>query len=505
MSGFWYSLAIASSFSAILSLSTQIHSHAALLQAALPFQERGLTRAATNLGLEPGLEPELSEAELKALVDEEALVRTDQTRVQATDQATAPSTQTTAKPARKSSWLATANLAGSLGKGAGETVSDPAETAEAIDSEEHYRRAMELANQGVTAYQGARKAREAGKLRESLALTQRERFLWRESLKQLQAIPKDSVLSERVIAKRTQYRRLLATAESKLSTTDGLFITNSIEDAGVDPQGVHITLCQIGSASGVLVSSPVQQGRISGELCRHHQGDELMASAASLIKVPIAIALLHKADTENIDLDEPTYVDFSNFTEDAEGTKIEVEETYPLRQIMAHMIDQSNNVATNQLIDYLGRDYIEQTLQEMGYRNTYAGHKLAGDVIMPADPGELNNQSTTHDITAMMVDVYSLKIDEHSELIKALSAQSDQELGYTALKDMGPAVEWLGEKTGQNDRVLATTLAVKIGEERYALTMAMDYSGDLHGMRETIRSVVAHILETGPLVSHAER
>ena len=493
MSGFWYSLAIASSFSAILSLSTQIHSHASLLQAALPFQERGVTRAATNLGLEPGLEPELSEAELKALVDEDALVRTGRTT---------QSTQSRAKSTRKSGRLASANLTDSLGKGAGATEIS---TAETIDAEEHYRRAMELANQGVAAYQLARKARESGDLRESLELTQRERFLWRESLKQLQGIPKDSVLSERAISKRIQYRKLLATAESKLSTTDGLFITNSIEAAGVDPQGVHITLCQIGSASGAPVSSPVQQGSISGELCRHHQGDELMASAASLIKVPIAIALLHKADTENIDLDEPTYVDFSNFTEDAEGTKIQVEETYPLRQIMARMIDQSNNVATNQLIDYLGRDYIEQTLKEMGYSNTYAGHKLAGDVIMPADPGDLSNQSTTHDITAMMVDVYSLKIGEHSELIKALLAQSDQELGYTALKDMGPAVEWLGEKTGQNDRVLATTLAVKIGEERYALTMAMDYSGDVHGMRETIRSVVTHILETGPLVSHAER
>ncbi|MEM9090535.1 MAG: serine hydrolase [Cyanobacteria bacterium P01_F01_bin.53] len=494
MSGFWYSLAIASSFSAILSLSTQIHSHASLLQASLPFQARGLTRNATNPGFEPGLEPELSEEELKALVDEDALVRNEKGSKQAT--------QSAATSTNKSRWMASSSLTGPLGKGGGETVVG---TVETVDAEENYRRAMELANQGVIAYQSARKARETGNLRESLTLTQRERFLWRESLKQLQSIPQGAVLFERAIAKRTQYRRLLATAESKLSTTDGLFITNSIEAAGVDPQGVHLTLCQIGSASGVLVSSPVQQGRISGELCRHHQGDELMASAASLIKVPIAISLLHKADTENIDLDEPTYVDFSNFTEDAEGTKIQVEETYPLRQIMAHMIDQSNNVATNQLIDYLGRDYIEQTLKEMGYSNTYAGHKLAGDVIMPADPGDLSNQATTHDITAMMVDVYSLKIDEHSELIKALSAQSDQELGYTALQDMGPAVEWLGEKTGQNDLVLATTLAVKIGEERYALTMAMDYSGDVHGMRETIRSVVTHILETGPLVSHAER
>ena len=76
-----------------------------------------------------------------------------------------------------------------------------------------------------------------------------------------------------------------------------------------------------------------------------------MASPASLNKLPIAIALLHKADTDSISLSSDLYIEQRNFTEDAEGTKINIRETYSLQQVMAHMIDQSNNVATNQLID----------------------------------------------------------------------------------------------------------------------------------------------------------
>ena len=172
---------------------------------------------------------------------------------------------------------------------------------------------------------------------------------------------------------------------------------------------------------------------------------------------------------------------------------------------MGHMIDQSNNVATNQLIDYLGRDYIEQTLKQLGYTDTYAGHKLAGDQIMPVNAGTIGNYSSSHDITAMMVQIYRQETPEDEQLLKALVGQTDRELGYEALKGMGPAVLWLGEKPGQNKRVLATTLAMKIGEERYALTVALNYSGNTYALQQIIHGIAAHILETGPIIARSRR
>ncbi len=375
------------------------------------------------------------------------------------------------------------------------TVDEADRSPEAVAARD-YQRAVELANQAVKAYSDAS---EANSDAQTMALLQRERFLWQASLQKLAAIPESSDLYERAANKRTQYQQLLTTAEAKLAKADGAFLTDIINDVGTNPQSVHITLCQIDD------SAPWQPGQISSQQCRHYQGNQKMASAASMIKVPIALVLMHKVATEDIDLSQKIYISPGNFTEDADGTKIEVGQEYSLRKVMGHMIDQSNNVATNQLIDYLGRNYIEQTLKQLGYTDTYAGHKLAGDQIMPVNAGTLGNYSSSHDITAMMVQIYRQDTSEDEQILKALVGQTDRELGYEALKDMGPAVLWLGEKTGQNQRVLATTLAIKVGEERYALTVALDYSGDTYALQQIIHGVAAHLLETGPIVVRGRR
>ena len=385
-----------------------------------------------------------------------------------------------------------------------------------------YNRAMELADQAVSAYLAAREADEGDR---SLAFTRREQFLWRASLQKLAAIPQGSNLYEQAATKREQYQRLLATADSKLFRAERAFLTDILSGIRVNPDLVHITLCQIDPAdtrlSAQLASqsasqsasqtgdsqedSQVQADQLDGDLCRHHQGDQPMASPASLIKVPVAIALMHKVTAEKIDLDSEIYIDPGNFTEDAQGAIIEVGNEYPLRKVMASMINQSNNTATNQLIDYVGRDYIAKALNDLGYNDTYAGHKLVGDRVMPQNPGSRGNRLTTNTMTSMMVQIYQLETPGDEELVSALVSQHDQELGYEALKDLGPAVHWIGEKTGQNNRVLGSTLAMKIGEQRYALTVALDNSGDVAAMQEIIRAIAAHLLDTGPLSGRVER
>lgn len=372
-----------------------------------------------------------------------------------------------------------------------------------------YNRAMELADQAVSAYLTARESDEGDR---SLAFIRREQFLWRASLQKLAAIPQGSNLYEQAATKREQYQRLLATADGKLFQAESAFLTDILSGIRVNPDLVHITLCQIDPVETRLSAQTVSQqdsqaqsGQIDGDLCRHHRGDQPMASPASLIKVPVAVALMHKVTAEEIDLDSEIYIDPGNFTEDAQGAVIEVGNEYPLRKVMSSMINQSNNTATNQLIDYVGRDYIAKALNDLGYTDTYAGHKLIGDRVMPQNPGSRGNRLTTNTMTAMMVQIYQLETPGDEELVSALVSQHDQELGYEALKDLGPAVHWIGEKTGQNNRVLGSTLAVKIGEERYALTVALDHSGDVVAMQQSIRAIAAHLLETGPLSGRVER
>ena len=324
------------------------------------------------------------------------------------------------------------------------------------------------------------------------------------TLEILSSVPDNAQIHSQAAAKKAQYKTLLATAQGKLNADNNSFLSPIIQAARVSPAQVHITLCQLGTMAG----SP--SGDLSSQpQCRHHQGDQPMASAASLIKLPIAIALLDKVTKENIDLSEKIYIDPGNFTENAAGAYIETNEQYSLNQVMTRMINQSNNIATNQLIDYVGRAQLAKTMAERGYSNTLVDHKLAGDRILPANPGSQSNRTTTHDITAMMAHTYGLENPGDEILITALATQSDREFGHQALRELedelGSNIKWLGEKTGQNNRVIGTTLAMMVNNERYALTVAIDYSADPDAMRTLISGIAQHLAETGPLVETQRR
>ena len=383
------------------------------------------------------------------------------------------------------------------------SASQPAIASDiAIDSDaQQFDRAMAFAKEAVGAFQSAQ-TNPARRLEN----TRRERELWQASIQSLNAISPDSALYNQASAKQSQYQQLLATAEHKVAEADSAFLTQIIQDAGVRPHQAHITLCQIDNPQSNPHSGPDKllmpahpnrtaktqvKSQINSQQCRHYQGDELLASPASLIKLPIAIALSQTASAENIDLSQKIKIDPGNFTENAEGATIEIGKAYAVGEVMAQMIDRSDNIATNQLIDYIGRDRLARILEEMGYVDTYAGHKLAGDRVMPDDMGDRVNQSTTNDLTAMLVNAYSLQTPGERVLLGALHSQTDKEMGYRALQ--GANVRWLGEKTGQNGRVIGSTLAMQVGEVRYALSVAIDRSGDAQAVREIVAGIADYL------------
>lgn len=372
-------------------------------------------------------------------------------------------------------------------------------SAKKSPDQQTFDRAMELANHAVAAYQAASREKETTY---ALVFTQRERTLWQATLQTLERIPASSDLYEQASAKRTQYVGLLANAESKLNAQNANFFVPILKGVGVDASRVHITLCQMDAKPTRSYSpeSATDSNKLSMEHCRHHQGDVQLASPASLIKLPIAIALMDKLNTEDIELDTKLYIDPSNFTENAEGASIDIDEEYTIDQVVTRMINQSNNIATNQLIDYVGREKIAQTLTDRGYTDTLVDHKLAGDRILPPNPGTQSNQSTSNDLTAMMVDTYSLQNPGDEALLTALASQTDREFGYQTLKEMGPDVAWLGEKTGQNNRVIGTTLAMNVGGDRYALTVAIDNSANPAAIRAIIESTAQYLADYGSLM-----
>ncbi|MBD0335861.1 MAG: serine hydrolase, partial [Cyanobacteria bacterium Co-bin13] len=131
--------------------------------------------------------------------------------------------------------------------------------------------------------------------------------------------------------------------------------------------------------------------------------------------------------------------------------------------------------------------------------------KLVGESTYPThNMGSEPNDTTANELTEMMRQIYNFEHPGDEEILDALVGQYDWDFGYAAVKGLDrKRVTWIGEKTGQNSRVIGSTLGVKVDDERYLLTVTIDDSANQIMLREVIQDVVQHILDNGHLVASA--
>lgn len=295
--------------------------------------------------------------------------------------------------------------------------------------------------------------------------------LWKQAMDSLKEVPQDSFMAAQAESKRKEYENNLAVAAYRYDTARSGFLQAIADKTGMASR-VNVTVCNLKRE------------------CRRLRGNEPPASPASLIKVPVAIALMAKLHEENISPETKILVSRGNWTEDA--GKIWVGSEYSLKKIMLDMVSFSGNIATNQLIDYIGRDYINKVLRDRGYTTTTVRTKLVGQSTYPANLGTPPNVMTTDELTDMMVGIYNQEHPGDDLILEGLVNQYDWELGYEAVKR--PAV-WIGEKTGQNSKVLGSTTGVNIGGERYVITVTIDYTASEPAVKTVIKGVVDHLIQ----------
>ncbi|RMH75046.1 MAG: serine hydrolase [Cyanobacteria bacterium J007] len=301
--------------------------------------------------------------------------------------------------------------------------------------------------------------------------------LWEEAIALLEKIPPETPYRDRARQKLPEYRQNLAQIVYTLEVAKSDFLVPIARNSGLSDR-VKITICHLHSG-----------------ICRSLRGNEPAASAASLMKVPIVVALMDKLTRENIRFDTPIYVDPGNFTEDA--SEIRTGETYPIHKLLVETIAHSSNIAPNQLIDYLGWDYINQVLADRGYEVMRVHSKFVGDRIYPRNPGNRRNTITSDELTDMMMRLYNREHLGDEIILNALEKQYDLALGFEGLK--GAFGNWLGEKTGQTSKVLGTTLAMNLFGETYIITVIDDGFYSEPSIRQFISEVAEYIFQSGQL------
>jgi beta-lactamase class A len=328
--------------------------------------------------------------------------------------------------------------------------------------------------------QAVRRAHQASETanlpNQSIATKKQAQLLWQQAIRNLKEIPPDSFQTAKANPKIQEYQRNLEMATDELNMVKSALLEQIASKSGLS-SNVMITVC-----------------RLSRD-CIHLRGNQPPNSPASLIKLPIAVALMHKVTQEKISLNQEVYVNPGNYTEDA--SEIESSQSYPLKTLVKEMIDRSSNIATNELMDYLGKDYINKVLENSGYQVTRVNSKLMGEITMPFNVGSGPNRMTSDELTEMMVQIYNHEIPGNSVLINALGQQYDRSLGFAALE--GTEAKWLGEKTGENSLVLGTTLAMSIDGDGYIITVIDNQSGGDLKIRNCIAQIADYIVRNGEI------
>lgn len=140
----------------------------------------------------------------------------------------------------------------------------------------------------------------------------------------------------------------------------------------------------------------------SGKVWMHHPDD--LFPAASLIKVPVMIAAFYKIRDGQLALDERMVITRRNRVGGSgslkwrpDGTKLTV------RELLIHMINESDNTATKMVLDRLGINYVQQQFPRMGllYTGIYEeGMSIKGGRVMH------ENYTTAREMNSLMDKIY---------------------------------------------------------------------------------------------------
>lgn len=140
----------------------------------------------------------------------------------------------------------------------------------------------------------------------------------------------------------------------------------------------------------------------SGRTWMHHPDD--LFPAASLIKVPVMIATFYKIRDGQLGLDERMTITRRNRVGGSGSLKWRPDGTkLTLRELLVHMINESDNTATKMVLDRLGINYVQQQFPRMGllYTGIYEeGMSIKGGRVMH------ENYTTAREMASLMDKIY---------------------------------------------------------------------------------------------------
>lgn len=185
--------------------------------------------------------------------------------------------------------------------------------------------------------------------------------------------------------------------------------------------------------------------------------ERIKMPSASCIKLFIAAALLKEVQNNNISLKEKVLIKDEDKVSGSGIIHEFDEKEYSIKDIFTAMLVQSDNTATNKIIDLLGMEKVNKCVKEMGLKETCLKRKM---MDFKARENGLENLSSSFDLAECLALIYkgNFLSREYSDfMINTLRRSQDREKipFYIPEREWGNIANKVGSLNGiENDAAL---------------------------------------------------
>ena len=208
-------------------------------------------------------------------------------------------------------------------------------------------------------------------------------------------------------------------------------------------------LALLGDQTG-LGSAQIHVRRLSAGGPIWSRDDGRTIYPASMIKVPLAVAAGAAIAAGRLRWETPVTVDPRNATLNDAPSPIVPGYTATVEELLTYMLQRSDNVATNQLYDVLGRERATADVHALGFPNVFFRRKLSGELPLIDDPEATGrNAFSARDAAELFAAIAEDRVPEAAALRRIL-ATSWWDVKLSRGLEPGDA---FAHKTGDTDEV----------------------------------------------------
>lgn len=215
--------------------------------------------------------------------------------------------------------------------------------------------------------------------------------------------------------------------------------------------------------------------------------EELVFKSASLIKTPIMMYALDEVEKGHLSLDTPIHACDQQLVGD-EAPVIKGGKDVPLSTLLEYMITESNNSATNILIDYFTMDKVNAFSASCGLENTILRrHMLDYEAARNGNENH-TNASDMKKLYSMLYKTCGYTPFQCETAIPILLRQKDKEL----LMDSNPAQKAAHKTGGLSD--IAHDAGILYGENRNLIFAVLVTSPVMDDCIKFLQELSPHVM-----------